>query len=131
MYLFLCGYAHTGVDVDRGQRHLILLQLELEPVETKLNPLREQKTLVTSERSLPQESAFCCRYETSQCLCVLGLFLIEEEEVSYTRRPKAVMVFPSALIRMNDDSLRWSVCQLEKTWLLSGSDKPLFWLLGG
>lgn len=50
--------------------------------ETKLNPLQEQKTLVTSELSLPQESAFCCRYETSQCLCFLGLFLIEEEEVS-------------------------------------------------
>lgn len=39
------------------------------------------------------------------------------------RKPKAVIVFPSALIRMND-CLRWSVCQLEKTWLQSGSDKP-------
>lgn len=28
----LCGYVHTGIDVYRGQRHLILLELELEAV---------------------------------------------------------------------------------------------------
>lgn len=32
MYLLLCGYVHTGKDVYRGQRHLILPELESEPV---------------------------------------------------------------------------------------------------
>lgn len=53
MYLLLCGYVHTGIDVCRGQRHLILLELGLQVCETKLNPLQEQKTLVTSEPSEP------------------------------------------------------------------------------
>lgn len=48
----------------------------------------------------------------------LILGMEEKEEVFFTRKPKAVIIFPSTLIRMNE-SLKWSACQSEKTWLQS------------
>lgn len=52
---------------------------------------------------------------------LLPRFVLDiEEEVFYTRKPKAVIIFPSSGVRMNY-SLRWSACQSERTWLLSDS----------